>query len=104
MFNLLYMCISGNLLLFDMSIFFSLDYLLHKEKQIPLQLMEKWRKAALVISYASVFCTFVLGISAFSKLRVLTTDCKKGFNDVKLQLLCWPLAYLTIPQPLQLTI
>ena len=43
------------------------DYLFHKEKQIPAQLMERWRKAALAVSYASVFTTFVIGISAFGK-------------------------------------
>ena len=52
-------------------VFQYLDYLLHKEKQIPLQLMEKWRKAALIISYASIFCTFALGVSAFSKYRMI---------------------------------
>lgn len=45
----------------------SIDYLLHKEKQIPSQLMDKWRKAALAVSYASVFCAFVIGVSAFGK-------------------------------------
>ena len=43
------------------------DFLLHKEKQIPAQLMDRWRKVALAVSYASVFCTFVLGVSAFGK-------------------------------------
>lgn len=41
------------------------DYLLHKEKQLPTQLMDKWQKAALAVSYASVFTTFVIGVSAF---------------------------------------
>ena len=43
------------------------DYLIHKEKQLPAQLMDKWRKAALAVSYASVFTTFVIGISLFGK-------------------------------------
>ena len=43
------------------------DYLLHKEKQIPAQLLDRWRKAALAVSYASVFTTFVIGVSAFGK-------------------------------------
>ena len=43
------------------------DYLLHKEKQISAQLMDKWRKAALAVSYASVFSTFAIGVSAFGK-------------------------------------
>lgn len=55
------------------------DYLLHKEKKIPLQLMEKWRKAALVISYASVFCTFVLGISAFIVSHLAGSSATFGF-------------------------
>ena len=45
----------------------SKDFLLHKEKQIPTQLMDKWRKAALAVSYASVFCAFVIGVSSFGK-------------------------------------
>lgn len=45
----------------------SIDFLLHKEKQIPTQLRDKWRKAALAVSYASVFCAFVIGVSSFGK-------------------------------------
>jgi len=30
-------------------------------------LLDRWRKAALAVSYASVFTTFVIGVSAFGK-------------------------------------
>ena len=53
---------------------FNADYLLHKEKQIPAQLMDKWRKAALAISYASVFTTFVIGVSAFGMSLLVTSS------------------------------
>lgn len=55
------------------------DYLLHKEKQIPAQLMDKWRKAALAISYASVFTTFVIGVSAFVISTLARSPAAFGF-------------------------
>lgn len=35
-------------------------------------MLDRWRKAALAVSYASVFTTFVIGVSAFGK----QTDAK----------------------------
>lgn len=55
------------------------DYLLHKEKQLPAQLMDKWRKAALAVSYASVFCAFVIGISAFVISSLAKSSAAFGF-------------------------
>nr|XP_058971039.1 transmembrane protein 163a-like [Pocillopora verrucosa] len=55
------------------------DYLLHKEKQIPTQLMDRWRKAALVISYASVFTTFVIGVCAFVISTLARSSAAFGF-------------------------
>lgn len=55
------------------------DYLLHKEKQLPTQLMDKWRKAALAVSYASVFTTFVIGVSAFVISSLAKSSAAFGF-------------------------
>lgn len=55
------------------------DFLLHKEKQIPTQLMDKWRKAALAVSYASVFCAFVIGVSSFVISSLAKSSAAFGF-------------------------
>ncbi|KAM7441989.1 hypothetical protein ABFA07_009020 [Porites harrisoni] len=55
------------------------DYLLHKEKQIPAQLLDRWRKAALAVSYASVFTTFVIGVSAFVISSLAKSSAAFGF-------------------------
>ncbi|KAJ7389043.1 hypothetical protein OS493_034178 [Desmophyllum pertusum] len=55
------------------------DYLIHKEKQLPAQLMDKWRKAALAVSYASVFTTFVIGISLFVISSLAKSSAAFGF-------------------------
>lgn len=52
---------------------------------MPTQLMDRWRKAALVISYASVFTTFVIGVCAFG-MSVLIIN--KFDNSVILLVSC----------------
>lgn len=55
------------------------DYLFHKEKQMPAQLLDRWHKAALAVSYASVFTTFVIGISAFVVSSIAKSSAAFGF-------------------------